>query len=122
VSYGGYNPKCVLEANSYVCHVKSKVIDDFAREATDNIVTTRANIQGEGAGLKMSLDMEFRFDLDPRDEEVPHSHPTPQRAAREQTEDLLSTNATEASTYDRPPPIDPEDNQYKVEKLVGKRP
>jgi hypothetical protein len=89
----------------------------------DDKVAARADIQGEGAGLNMSLDMEIRFDRDdPSDEEVSQSNPTLQRAAPEQTEDLLSTGASEASSYDRPPAIDSEDHQYRVEKLVGKRP
>jgi hypothetical protein len=38
-----------------------------------------------------------------------------------QTEEMQSINAIEASAHGRPPAIDPEDNQWKVEKLVNKR-
>lgn len=36
-----------------------------------------------------------------------------------QSEDMIGI--VEASAIDRPPAVDPEDNQYKVEKLIRKR-
>jgi hypothetical protein len=88
----------------------------------DDIIAARANIQDEGGGFAISADEEIRFGPDdPSDDEVPHSNPSPQHAAPEQTEDLQSINAIEASSYDRPPALDPEDNQWKVERLDGKR-
>jgi hypothetical protein len=88
----------------------------------DNISAVRSNMQDENLGSELSLHVDIKFAPgNDGDDEVPHSNPSPQRAMSEQAEDIQSINTTEASCYDRPSAIDPEDNQYRVEKLVGKR-
>jgi hypothetical protein len=73
----------------------------------------------ESLGTELSLHAEIKFA--PGDDQVLHSNYSPQGAMLLQTEEVQSINAIEASAHGRPPAIDPEDNQWKVEKLVNKR-
>jgi hypothetical protein len=87
------------------CLIKN--IDDFARNATDDPSAVRVNIQGEILGSEISLGVEINHN--------------PQCAMLRHAGQSQSIDSVEASTYDRPPAIDPADHQFKVERLDGKR-
>ena|SRR5271155_5200774 len=76
-------------------------------------------MQDEHLGTELSLHVEIKFA--PGDDEVLHLNHSPQGTMLLQTEEMQSINAIGASAHGRPPAIDPEDNQWKVEKLVNKR-
>ncbi len=80
----------------------------------DNISVVQPNMQDESSGSNLSPHVEIKFP--PGDDEVLHSNYSPQGAVLLQAEEMHSINAIKASAHDRPPAIDPEDNQWKVEK------
>ena len=53
------------------------------------------------------------------DDKALRLHHSPNNVLLHQSEDMIGI--VEASADDRPPAVDPEDHQYKVEKLIRKR-
>jgi len=76
-------------------------------------------MQDENLGSELSLHVEIKFA--PGDDEVLHSNHSPQGAVLLQTEEMQSINAIEASPHDRPPAINPEDNQPVEGRKIGQK-
>ena len=96
------------------------ITDDFAQEAICNVSNASASARDEVVGSRLFLDEKFgSIKGNMCDEKALRLSHRPYGALLHQSEDMMGI--VEASANDRPPAVDPEDHQYKVEKLIRKR-
>jgi hypothetical protein len=79
-------------------------------------------MQGENLDSEISLNIEIKFSPgNAGNDEILHSNHNSPDIVLLQIEEIELINTIKTSTHNRPPAINPEDNQWKIEKLIDKR-
>ena len=110
-----------MNTSNYHIACLIKIIGDSPIDTLD-VSDVYGTTQDEFSGLDLTLGAKTKASAEVGgDCEMPVSNLSPPTAVPPRTEVVQSHTNIQDLSYSRPAAIDPEDNQWKIEKLLGKR-